>query len=680
MNLWDCPVITLGENGKAIERNCIIEATDGCWHINVTDKAEFGTINTGAGMFPSRWLRATTQCSEKGRWLKVNSCMTEKVMQLSSSTLWSYFGIYTTESHIELDVSFAHLPSYLPCDPAPVQCASTLSVRPINNSTTVLALLHPDIHQMIERALKLNPISAVVLEGSSFWVSIDGMSSIPLIIDHCPVERFVDTQSCEICILPVTSIAKLPPLRAQSGTGTSEEIKNCMVKLAQQDGVHIFGLSGPIRISKAIVQDACAAIGISTLPFPIEDPTKIVSLPFHVIWVLTLNRTSRHAYSLLRKVSLYESKSPCAVMVLYDGVFDDSFMKVITRTWKVPIEDLACAVDADGTVCFDTVMANSALSLSNIESISPAAAMKKVRKQMSCSESSRIPQVLWENVAGLDFAKKTLIETFQTCLFENHRIPSQLGRRCGILFFGPPGTGKTLLAKAVATEFNLSFLSIKGPELLDVYVGESEAHIRDVFARAKACRPCVLFFDELDSIAVARGKDGDAGGITDRLVSQLVTEIDALTWDENGSGVFLIGATNRPDLLDPSLLRPGRFDKRLYLGIPQTSMEQAAILRASSTSYLLGVDVDFDALAKTLPKTLSPADLASICHTSMKVALGKVVKRARETKSSLLADQTVSVGFDDLIEAAILVRPSISATQLDSIYKGAQLGASEVIN
>jgi peroxin-6 len=138
-----------------------------------------------------------------------------------------------------------------------------------------------------------------------------------------------------------------------------------------------------------------------------------------------------------------------------------------------------------------------------------------------------------------------------------------------------------LLAKAIATEFSLNFFSVKGPELLNMYIGESEANVRRVFQRARDARPCVVFFDELDSVAPKRGNQGDSGGVMDRIVSQLLAELDGMSdGEDGGGGVFVIGATNRPDLLDQALLRPGRFDKMLYLGISDTHDKQATILQA----------------------------------------------------------------------------------------------------
>jgi peroxin-6 len=143
-----------------------------------------------------------------------------------------------------------------------------------------------------------------------------------------------------------------------------------------------------------------------------------------------------------------------------------------------------------------------------------------------------------------------------------------LRRRSGVLLYGPPGSGKTLLAKAVATQCAANFLSVKGPELINMYVGESERQVREAFARARRAKPCVMFFDELDALAPARGAAGDSGGVMDRVVAQLLAEIDGVQGGGN-EDMFIIGATNRPDLLDAALLRPGRLDLLLYVGIAE---------------------------------------------------------------------------------------------------------------
>jgi len=221
----------------------------------------------------------------------------------------------------------------------------------------------------------------------------------------------------------------------------------------------------------------------------------------------------------------------------------------------------------------------------------------------------KIPNVQWSDVGGLTHVKDAVVETIQLPLSRPDLFAKGLKKRSGILFYGPPGTGKTLLAKAIATEFSLNFFSVKGPELLNMYIGESEANVRRVFQRARDARPCVVFFDELDSVAPKRGNQGDSGGVMDRIVSQLLAELDGMSdGEESGGGVFVIGATNRPDLLDQALLRPGRFDKMLYLGISDTHEKQATILQALTRKCVSPSLVSPQADAN------SCADLISIPH------------------------------------------------------------------
>ncbi len=182
--------------------------------------------------------------------------------------------------------------------------------------------------------------------------------------------------------------------------------------------------------------------------------------------------------------------------------------------------------------------------------------------RMSFSDSigaPKIPNVTWDDVGGLASVKADILDTVQLPLQRPELFADGLKKRSGILLYGPPGTGKTLLAKAVATSCSLNFFSVKGPELLNMYIGESEANVRKVFQRARDAQPCVIFMDELDSIAPKRGNQGDSGGVMDRIVSQLLAELDGMSGGKGGDGVFVMAATNRPDLLDPALLRPGRW-------------------------------------------------------------------------------------------------------------------------
>lgn len=238
----------------------------------------------------------------------------------------------------------------------------------------------------------------------------------------------------------------------------------------------------------------------------------------------------------------------------------------------------------------------------------------------------RIPNVKWEDVGGLDTVKDDILDTIEMPLKHPELFGSGMKKRSGILFYGPPGTGKTLLAKAIASNFSLNFFSVKGPELLNMYIGESEANVRRVFQRARDARPCVVFFDELDSVAPKRGNQGDAGGVMDRIVSQLLAELDGMSDGDGGDGVFVVGASNRPDLLDEALLRPGRFDKLLYLGISDTHEKQAKIIEALSRKFPLSSSVDLISVANRCPFNFTGADFYALCSDALLLAMGRSAK------------------------------------------------------
>lgn len=254
------------------------------------------------------------------------------------------------------------------------------------------------------------------------------------------------------------------------------------------------------------------------------------------------------------------------------------------------------------------------------------AAINEARNEFSDSIGApRIPNVKWEDIGGLELVKDEILDTIDMPLKHPELFANGLKKRSGILFYGPPGTGKTLLAKAIATNFSLNFFSVKGPELLNMYIGESEANVRRVFQRARDAKPCVIFFDELDSVAPKRGNQGDSGGVMDRIVSQLLAELDGMSGGEsNGEGVFVVGATNRPDLLDEALLRPGRFDKMLYLGISDDDDKQTKILEALTRKFQLSDEVDLSKIAAKCPFTLTGADFYALCSDSMLNAMTRV--------------------------------------------------------
>ncbi|HKJ59667.1 MAG TPA: CDC48 family AAA ATPase, partial [Halobacteriales archaeon] len=208
---------------------------------------------------------------------------------------------------------------------------------------------------------------------------------------------------------------------------------------------------------------------------------------------------------------------------------------------------------------------------------------------------AEIPDVTWADVGGLEDTKERLRETIQWPL-EYPQVFETLDMEAakGVLLYGPPGTGKTLLAKAVANEAESNFISIKGPELLNKYVGESEKGVREVFKKARQNAPTVIFFDEIDSIAVERGRHSGDSGVGERVVSQLLTELDGL---EELEDVVVIATTNRPDLIDPALLRPGRLDRQVHVPVPDEDARRA-IFEVHTRDKPLADDVDLDWLAR----------------------------------------------------------------------------------
>lgn len=259
--------------------------------------------------------------------------------------------------------------------------------------------------------------------------------------------------------------------------------------------------------------------------------------------------------------------------------------------------------------------------------------INKARNKFSDSIGApRIPNVKWEDVGGLDVVKNEILDTIEMPLKHPELFGSGMKKRSGLLFYGPPGTGKTLLAKAIATNFSLNFFSVKGPELLNMYIGESEANVRRVFEKARDAKPCVIFFDELDSVAPRRGNQGDSGGVMDRIVSQLLAELDGMSGSDGGDGVFVVGASNRPDLLDEALLRPGRFDKMLYLGISDTHEKQAKIIEALTRKFNLDPSVNLHKVAETCPYNFTGADFYALCSDAM---LNAMIRTAGEVDKKL---------------------------------------------
>ena len=267
--------------------------------------------------------------------------------------------------------------------------------------------------------------------------------------------------------------------------------------------------------------------------------------------------------------------------------------------------------------------------------------------------TTNIPNIRWDDVGGLAHVRSEIMDAIELPL--RHPNLFQGSSRTGILLYGPPGTGKTLVAKAVATECGLPFLSVKGPELLGSYVGESESNVRQIFETARLAakmnnpEAAILFFDELDSLAPRRGGVGDGGGVMERVVSTLLSELDGR---RSEGKVFMIGATNRPDLLDPSLLRPGRLDRLVYLGLATSTEDRAKILTALIRKFRLEDDplsISREVVDK-FPLNLSGADFSAIASGAIMKSLQRLCLEAENELQQRQQVSTVTINLDDILD------------------------------
>ncbi|CAL5227564.1 g10557 [Coccomyxa viridis] len=279
-----------------------------------------------------------------------------------------------------------------------------------------------------------------------------------------------------------------------------------------------------------------------------------------------------------------------------------------------------------------------------------------------------VPNVNWEDIGGLTNVKRELQEVVQYPVEHPEKFEKfGMSPSKGVLFYGPPGCGKTLLAKAIANECQANFISVKGPELLTMWFGESEANVREIFDKARQSAPCVLFFDELDSIANQRGSSaGDAGGAADRVLNQMLTEMDGMNSKKT---VFIIGATNRPDIIDSALLRPGRLDQLIYIPLPDEGSRRQifkAVLRKSPVAP----DVDMDLLVK-YTNGFSGADITEICQRACKYAIRENIEKDIEHERVKLENP------DSMEEDAPDPVPSITRAHFEEAMKYARRSVSD---
>jgi transitional endoplasmic reticulum ATPase len=262
-----------------------------------------------------------------------------------------------------------------------------------------------------------------------------------------------------------------------------------------------------------------------------------------------------------------------------------------------------------------------------------------------------VPSVRWKEVGGLDEIKNALVQSVEWPL-KRPEVFKRMGIKPprGILLFGPPGCGKTLLARAVATEGEANFISVKGPEIFSKWVGESEKAIREVFRKARTAAPAIIFFDELDSIVPRRGDGYSDSGASERVISQLLVELDGI---ESLQNVVVIAATNRPDILDPAVLRPGRFDRLIYVPPPDPQALKE-IFKIHIRSMPLSKDIDLDQLSR-MAVGYSGADVEALCREAAMNALRQDAN-ANEVR------------LDDFRMAMDKIKPSITS-DMDTWYQ-----------
>jgi len=280
-------------------------------------------------------------------------------------------------------------------------------------------------------------------------------------------------------------------------------------------------------------------------------------------------------------------------------------------------------------------------------------ALKEVRPSALREVLVQIPNVTWDDVGGLVSLKEELLESVEWPLkhkeaFEHTGVTPPKG----ILLHGPPGTGKTLIAKAVAHTTESNFISIKGPELLSKWVGESEKGVREVFRKARQAAPCIIFLDEIDAIAPARSSGSSDSHVTERVVSQILTEIDGL---EELHNVLVIGATNRVDIVDTALLRPGRFDRIIEVPLPD-SKGRENIFKIHIKKKPLAEDVNLTKLVE-MTEGFSGADIEGVCNRAAMTAIKRYVNNNEKLVKSIKITQ------EDLINAIKKIRPEKTSMQ-----------------
>lgn len=338
-------------------------------------------------------------------------------------------------------------------------------------------------------------------------------------------------------------------------------------------------------------------------------------------------------------------------------VADDIELKLLARNTPGYVgADLQSLIREAAIHCLERQMEQTEKTELRVQQRDFDEALKRVQPSAKREGFATVPDVTWDDIGAL----KDIRQELELSILAPIKFPDDVKRlglptSVGLLLCGPPGCGKTLLAKAIANESGLNFISVKGPELLNMYVGESERAVRSVFLRARNSKPCVVFFDEIDALCRKRSDDSGSSAVSSSVVNQLLTEMDGM----ESRSCILLAATNRPDILDPAILRPGRFDKLVYVGFP-TSDEKWDILKTltkNKTKPPCDVDVDLLSISRsTLTERFSGADLLSLVREASTEALKDRVTGA------LTSDQPISVRNHHFQKALQRIKPSTSVT------------------
>ncbi len=452
---------------------------------------------------------------------------------------------------------------------------------------------------------------AVANESEAYFISINGPEIMSKFYGESEKKLrkiFIDAEEKSPSIIFIDEIDAIAPKRE---TVTGEVERRVVAQLlALMDGLHSRG--------KVIV------IGATNRPNSLDPALRRPGRFDREIEIKVPNEKGRrevfqiHTRNMpLEKISLKDYAN------ITHGFVGADIMAVCREAAMAALRRYLPKIDLDSEMIDPELLEQMKITKADFEE-----ALKEVMPSGIREVFVEIPNVSWEQIGGLEELKQKLIEAVDWPL-SHPKIFERMGIKPprGVLLYGPPGCGKTLLARAVAHESKANFISIKGPELLSKYVGESEKAIREIFRKAKMAAPCIIFFDEFDSIAPSRGRHTTDSGVSEKVLSQFLTELDGL---EVKKDIVVIAATNRPDILDPALIRPGRID-RMLLVPPPDEIGRLEILKLFTKDMPLANNIDLDALNRTL-KGFSGADVETLCREAGMIALRENIRARKITK------------------------------------------------